>query len=216
MGYSPDHTYYDENTYDSYAQVCMCGAYMNSGECYQNGHSPVSVRDYYNQQNKEKKTMSTNYSTAVMLFNSDIRAVRVSYDPKDLVSGKPRDYLFKTLDPDIKAGDYVSIPTDSRHNMTIGKVEEVDSEVDFDADIELKWIISRVPTDGYEAILKDEQAWIAEMKKAQIRKKKEDIKKNMLDMYQADGASLETLAIAGRKPAATCAIITDATDIAAE
>jgi len=149
-----------------------------------------------------------NYSTAVMLFNSEIRAIRVSYDPQDKPNGVLKTYLFKTLDPDIKVGDFVSIPTDTRHNLTIAKVEEVDSEIDFDATIEIKWVVSRVPISEYEGILADEQTWIAQMKKAQNLKKKEDIKKSMLDMYQADGQSLETLAIAGRKPAPTCAILT--------
>lgn len=155
--------------------------------------------------NRRKNIM--NYSTAVMLFNSDIRAIRVSYDPNDKVNGLPKSYLFKTLDPDLKVGDFVSIPTDTRHNITVAKVEEIDAEVDFDSSLEIKWIVSRVPTKEYEAILADEQIWIAEMKKAQNMKKKEDIKKSMLDMYQANGASLDTLAIAGRKPAPTCAIV---------
>lgn len=145
-----------------------------------------------------------NYSTAVMLFNQEIRAVRVSYDPHDKIGDKVKSYLFKTLDPDLKVGDFVTIPTETRHNITVGKIEEVDSEVDFDSDIQIKWVISRVPIKEYESILSDEQQWIAEMKKAQNRKKKEDIKKSMIDMYQANGTSLETLAIAGRKPAPTC------------
>lgn len=148
-----------------------------------------------------------NYSTAVMLFNEDIRAVRVSYDPNDKVNDRPKDYLFKTLDPDLKVGDFVTIPTDTRHNITVGRIEEIEAEVDFDCDKEIKWIISRVPVSEYEAILMDEAQWIVEMKKAQNRKKKEDIKKSMVEMYQADGASLETLAIAGRKSAPTCAAI---------
>lgn len=154
-----------------------------------------------------------NYSTAVMLFNSEIRAVKVSYDPDDLTNGKPKSYLFKTLDPDIKVGDFVAIPTDTRHKMTVARVEEIEAEVDFDSSIEIKWIISRVPVDEYEGILADEQQWIAEMKKAQNRKKKEDIKKNMVEMYQADGASLETLAIAGRKPAPTCLMADQAAEV---
>jgi len=151
---------------------------------------------------------NVNYSTAVMLFNSDIRAIKVSYDPNDkLSSGAVKSYTFKTLDPDIQVGDYVAIPTDSRHNITVGRVEEVDAEIDFDSSLEIKWIVSRVPYTEYQSILADEQTWIAQMKKAQNLKKKEDIKNSMLEMYKADGSSLETLAIAGRKAAPTCAVI---------
>lgn len=160
------------------------------------------VPDYTKRKNK------MNYSTAVMLFNQDIRSIRVSYDPNDKSAGVVKSYIFKTLDPDLKVGDYVTIPTDTRHLMTVGKIEEVETEIDFDSSMEIKWVISRVPTKEYEDILADEQSWIAEMKKAQNLKKKEDIKKSMMEMYQANGTSLETLAIAGRKPAATCAVIT--------
>ena len=153
-----------------------------------------------------------NYSTAVMLFNADIRAVRVSYDPNDKIGADVKSYLFKTLDPNIKEGDFVAIPTDTRHKITIGKVEEVDAEVDFDDATEIKWIVSLVPTKEHESILKDEQQWISEMKKAQNRKKKEDIKKNMVEMYQADGSNLDVLAIAGRKPAPTCSALPIVTD----
>lgn len=192
--------------------LCMCGNFLSQPyDCHSNGHSPVSTKSYYgpNEFNHyfEEGTKTMNYSTAVMLFNQEIRAVKVSYDPDDKVNGLPRAYLFKTLDPDIKVGDFVTIPTDTRHKMTVARVEEVEAEVDFDLGTEIKWVVSRVPVDEYQAILADEQQWIAEMKKAQNRKKKEDIKKNMIEMYQADGASLETLAIAGRKPAPTCLVI---------
>jgi len=103
--------------------------------------------------NKPKRNDKMNYSTAVMLFNSDIRAVRVSYDPNDKAGGVVKSYLFKTLDPDLKVGDFVSIPTDTRHLLTVAKVEEVDSEIDFESNLEIKWIVSRVPTKEYESIL---------------------------------------------------------------
>ena len=146
-----------------------------------------------------------NYSTSVMLFNEEIRAIKVSYEPNSTSWT-----VFKTLDPDLVVGDFVTIPTETRHNFTVAKIEEVDVEVDFDSNTTVGWIVSRVPMSEYDGILKDEQQWISEMKKAQNRKKKEDIKKNMVEMYQADGFSMETLAIAGRKPAPTCAIVDEA------
>lgn len=188
---------------DFLVDCCVCGAALDDpADCYANGHNPVPAREYYNTKPK-KETKPMNYSTAVMLFNAEIRAVKVSYEPNFPNGGA----IFKTLDPDIVVGDYVTIPTNTRHNMTVARVEDVDVEIDFDDSTQIGWVVSRVPVSEYEGILKDEQQWIAEMKKAQNRKKKEDIKKNMVDMYQADGHSLETLAIAGRKPAATCIAI---------
>lgn len=147
-----------------------------------------------------------NYSTAMMLFNDDIRAVRVSYEVDSNGKGVEPLTLFKTLDPSIKVGDFVTIPTLTRHKITVARVEEVDVEVDYDDPTEVKWLISRVPLTEYKAILDDEQVWIQEMKKSQNLKKKQDIKDGLKEMYKANGTSLETLAIAGRKPAETCAV----------
>ena len=133
-----------------------------------------------------------NYSTAVMLINTKIRAVKVTYELDTPGNIKSR-YLFKTLDQSIHKDDYVVIPTDTRHNLTVAKVDEVDVEVDFESDIEVKWIVGRVPTEENVKILEEEGKWIDALKASEKRRKREEIKKNMLDMYQDSG--IETLAI---------------------
>lgn len=136
-----------------------------------------------------------NYSTAVMLINENIKAIKVIYEPEmDVKNPKNTRYMFKTLDPSIKAGDYVTIPTDTRHGMTVALVVEVDSEVDFENSLVIKWVIDKVNTLDNENILKDEQEWIEALKASEKRKKREEIKKNMLEMYENDG--IENLSIA--------------------
>lgn len=127
-----------------------------------------------------------NYSTAVMLINEHIRPIKVTYEKQAQGGPKVATYLFKTLDETIKAGDYVVIPTDTRHLMTVAQVEEVDCDVDFESTLEIKWVISRVQTEEAAHILVEEAKWIETLKASEKRKKREEIKKNMIDYYNGD------------------------------
>lgn len=128
-----------------------------------------------------------NYSTAVMLINPNIRAIKTNYEPD--VAGRPPQerIIFKTLDKSIKKGDCVVVPTDTRHKLTVVLVDEVDVEVDFDAGKEIKWVVSKFTTEDHARILSEEAKWIETLKASEKRKKREEIKKNMLEMYSEDG-----------------------------
>lgn len=135
-----------------------------------------------------------NYSTAVMLINQNIRAIKVSYEVGIDGKGKTPFIMFKTLDKTVAVGDYVVIPTTTRQNMTVVRVEEVDVEVDFESGTEIQWIVDKVNSDDNKNILQEEQKWIEALKASEKRRKREEIKKNMLEMYQDDG--IEKLPIA--------------------
>lgn len=117
-----------------------------------------------------------NYSTAVFLINKHVRALACTYEAPD---NSPRT-LFKTLDDTIKAGDFVVVPTDSRHSMTVVKVVEADVDVDFDSSVQVKWIIGKVDRAAYEQTLVQEAAAIQEIKRAELRKKREDLAGSLL------------------------------------
>lgn len=148
-----------------------------------------------------------NYSTAVMLINTNIRAIKVIYEPEtdDQIPQRVKDtgkkpikgqirYVLKTLDKNIQAGDYVVVPTTTRHGLTVVLVDEVDVEVDFDSAAEIKWVISRIDLSDSKTIAAEEIKWIDALKASEKRRKREEIKKNLLDMYKDDG--IEKLAIA--------------------
>ncbi len=131
-----------------------------------------------------------NYSTAVMLLNQNIRAIHTVYEEETETRKQPRT-TFKTLDTTIEVGDLVVIPTDTRHKMTVVKVVGVDVDVDFESTTPVQWVISKVATDAHKTILSEEQKWIETIKASE---KREEFKKNMLEMFQEDG--IEQLAIA--------------------
>lgn len=136
-----------------------------------------------------------NYSTAVMLINQNIRAIKTIYEP-DVITSRPQErYIFKTLDNSIKKGDFVVVPTDTRHKLTVVLVDEVDVEVDFESDVEIKWVVSRVSIEESKKVLLEETKWIEALKDSEKRRKREEIKKNMLAMYDGE-KTMESLPIA--------------------
>jgi len=116
-----------------------------------------------------------NYSTAVFLINKHARAIVATYEADD----KATRTTFKTLDPSIKEGDYVIVETDTRHKMTVCKVVETDVDFDFDTPAKMSWVIGKVDRAVFDLTLQQEQSAIAAIKSAELRKKREDLKKSM-------------------------------------
>ena len=122
-----------------------------------------------------------NYSTAVFLINKNLRAVLATYE-KD--GGKT---MFKTLDPTIKVDDFVVVPTNTRHTMTVCKIVETDVDVDFDSATQVDWIVCKIDRKPYEDTLSQEGQAISAMKSAELHKKRKDLRDAML------GAHLDTI-----------------------
>lgn len=72
-----------------------------------------------------------NYSTAIFLINPKVRAIAAIYEP-DTDSRKAPRTVFKTFDQSIGVNDYILVPTETRHKMTVNKVVEVDVEPDLE------------------------------------------------------------------------------------
>lgn len=120
-----------------------------------------------------------NYSTAIFLISDKARAVMCSYEPVP-EGQKPSTTLYKTFNADISVGDYVVVPTDSRHHMTVCRVEDVDVEPDFDTTKEVNWIIGVVNRADFDAIKSQEGDAIAKIKSAEKRRKREELRESLL------------------------------------
>ena len=130
-----------------------------------------------------------NYSTAIFLISDKVRAVGVTYEQD--VPGKPAAVtVFKTFDRGIGVGDYVVVPTDTRHNMTVCKVKSVDVEVDFDASVEMKWIVGKIDRADVESIQAQEADAIIRIKAAEKNRKKEELRATLM---AAAGSELKAL-----------------------
>lgn len=137
-----------------------------------------------------------NYSTAIFLINKDVRAIAVTYEKIDLnkdttqmkyqpayLSGGKLPVgavVFKTMDQDIDVNDYVIVPTDTRHGMTVCKVVATDIEVDFESDQECHWIVGTVNTHGFEQIRQQEEKAILAIKAGEVKNKQDKLRNDML------------------------------------
>jgi len=138
-----------------------------------------------------------NYTTAVFLINKHVRALKATYESND---GAPQT-VFKTLDPSIAVGDFVVVPTDTRHKMTVCKIVETDCDIDMDSPTAVAWIIGKVDREGYETTLKNEAQAVQQIKAAELRKKREDLANNLLANHLDTIKALPIAAMNGDKPA---------------
>lgn len=112
-----------------------------------------------------------NYTTAVFLINKNVRAVLCNYEPDT----PDKKVMFKTLDPDIQEGDFVIVPTKTRHGMTVSKVVEIDVDVDFDSAAPVAWIVAKIDQSGYEATIAQEGEAVSLIKSAEKTKKRNEL-----------------------------------------
>lgn len=115
-----------------------------------------------------------NYSTAVFLINDNAKAVKVTYEV-DAPNSPAKRTVFKTFDASLKDGDFVIVPTDTRHKLTVAKVVEVDVDINFDANTQIEWLVGKVDLKAFEEVLAQEAEAITQIKSAELRKKREEL-----------------------------------------
>ena len=119
-----------------------------------------------------KRRLTMNLTTAIFLIDSSVRAIKVIYNPDE----PHKQYVFKTTDQSLQVDDYVVVPTDIKHKMTVCKVVETDVDVDYDSDIQYKWVVGKVDLKQYEAVLEIEKGKMAEVKKAETLSKRKELR----------------------------------------
>lgn len=137
-----------------------------------------------------------NYSTAIFLVNDDVRAVNVTYEPKD-PGERGGDYTYKTFDKDLKIDDYVIVPTGTRHGMTVCRVKEINVNIDLNSTVDFKWLVGRVDRSEYDRVLEQEKLVIEAVKVADFETKREELrnamtKTRMNALKQLELASIKT------------------------
>lgn len=156
---------------------------------------PISYQDNpYKYLHNIEGDFKMNFSTAAFLFDDNVKAVKVSYEQGD------KGTIFKTTDKDLKVDDLVVISTNTRYNYTVGKVVEVDSEIDFNTTSQIGWVVSRVDIDAYEQLKTNEQAAIKQIRELEIAQKKQQLRSAMT--FGNEGAVSFNLLAAPTKDAA--------------
>lgn len=131
-------------------------------------------------------------SRTVFLVNDKVRGILATYEA-DTPNTKAPATFFKTFDTTIQTGDFVVVPTNTRHNMTVCKVVAIDVEVEIDSEVECHWIIGRIDAAAYEKTLSQEGEMLNVIRSAEKTKKRNELREAVL----ADaGEKVKTLAIA--------------------
>lgn len=136
-----------------------------------------------------------NYSTAIFLMSDAARGINVSYEQDSDGKGVHPYTLFKSLDQSLEKGDYVVVQTDTRHHMTVCRVEEVDVEPDFDRSAEVRWIVGRVELEDFDKLKAQEDAAIDQIKRAEKRSKREELRKKLEEMAGEDLKALPAIGV---------------------
>lgn len=134
-----------------------------------------------------------NYTTAVFLINKHVRAIVATYETGDSAVRT----TFKTLDPTIAIADFIIVPTDTRHKMTVCKVVDVDTDIDFDSTTAVAWVIGKVDRTAYEATLLQEAEAVKTIKSAELRQKRDNIRNAMFADHMETLRALPIAAING-------------------
>lgn len=122
-----------------------------------------------------------NYTRAVFLINDNVRAALCVYENEEECKN-PKKVLFKTFDAALQKDDYVVVPTDTRHKMTVVKIADFMPSLDVDVkdSTNLEWIIGKVEKADYDKITQEEEAAVNAIKSAQKRKEREELKAALL------------------------------------
>ncbi len=88
--------------------------------------------------------------------------------------------MFKTFDTDVKPGDFVLVPTTTRHNMTVVKITDVDVEFDIETTVKVEWVIGRVELSDYEKLVAQELAAVQAIQSAEKNRKRKALRESIL------------------------------------
>ena len=139
----------------------------------------------------------SNPSTMIFLANPDVRAIAVIYEDIDINRDTTKmkyspEYLsggrlpegatiFKTMDKDIKINDFVIVPTNTRHGMTVCKVVAVDVTVDYNSSEQCHWIVDKVDTTRFESLRQQEDAMIIAIREKRVDKERRALQKEFIE-----------------------------------
>lgn len=135
-----------------------------------------------------------NLSTAVFLISDEVRAIGVTFD-----QGNERtesvEYTYKTCDQTISVGDYVIVPVGASEKFKIVTVRSVDVDVNYNSDIQYKWVAAKFDPIVYIMQKEHEQRAIQEIKQIERRAKREQLRKDLVEFGGDEMAGVRFLAI---------------------
>lgn len=127
-----------------------------------------------------------NKSTLVFLVNDDVRAVRGSYESGE----NAPTHIFKTFDLSIEVGDLVTVQSNTRHDVTVVKITEVEVDLDVETSAQINWVVQRINQRPFIKTLAEEAALILASQSAQKARRKAELQEGL---YADHADKFETL-----------------------
>jgi phosphoribosyl 1,2-cyclic phosphodiesterase len=124
-------------------------------------------------------------SVIVPLINDDCRLMKVAYEDGGSAS------IMKTLDPTIKVDDLVVVQSGTRWEMTVAKVTEVDIDINFEIQRDVKWIVTRICEKTFDHIKSMEVEAINAVQAAEKKRKKDELRASVMAHHEQQINSLQ-------------------------
>jgi len=140
---------------------------------------------------------SPNPNTVIFLVNTKCRALALAYEwcdqhGKAAGGSTVKTDIFKTFDQDLKKGDLVLGETQSRHQLCVYRVVEVDVEVNMDHGSYIPWIAGRCDDSALKGLKAREEELLAAIRQKDKERKRLELAETMTKDY---GDALANLAI---------------------
>lgn len=146
-------------------------------------------------------------SRRVFLLDPEPRCILATYEPEGLApyDSKKERKEFKTFDETIVVDDFIVVPTDTRHKMTIMKVVEVDVDPDLESSKKVDWVVAKTSNSVYQDLLAQESKILDLVNAAKKKRLKAQMKADFLEGLEDEELSMMKLA-APVAPGTTSAI----------
>jgi preprotein translocase subunit YajC len=142
-------------------------------------------------------SLSVHDTRKIFLANEYVRGVLAIYNA-DVPEGQPqpKKTFYKTFDAGIEKGDFVIVPSGTRHSMTVVKVTDVDVEIDLANQTPVTWIIGKIDRRAHEKTLAQESEMLNVIRAAEKKKMTDELKATVFGTV--DQNTIAKLAIAQR------------------
>lgn len=117
-------------------------------------------------------------SLIVFLINDSARAIKGQYEDGGVKT------LFKTFDATINVDDFAVVESSTRHELTVVKVTEVDVDINFDTEKNVKWVVQKIDMPPYKTVLTQEREAISAVQAAERARKKEELRATMFANHE--------------------------------
>lgn len=124
-------------------------------------------------------------SRLVFVLNERAMMIKGRYD----VEGAAEEN-FKTLDRNIKIGDFVVVESKARHGLSVVMVTDVNCIIDLKGSTPIKWVVQRLDMAAHKLVLDAERSAMEGVQAAELRAEMDELRAKMFKDKEARNSGL--------------------------